>query len=175
MNGNGNPFYGKYRGVVTDNQDPLGLGRIRARVPDVYGNLESGWAMPAAPFGGNGLGFFAIPDEGAGVWLEFECGDPDYPIWSGCWWGSVSEMPTVLFSPSPPKGAELKVLLKTKGGHSILLDDSPNQSGIIIETGQNPKMKIVFNSQGIEITNGQASIKLSGNKVSINGNALEVE
>ena len=93
MNGNGNTFYGKYRGVVTDNQDPRRIGCIRARVPDVYGDLESGWALPAAPFGGNGMGFFAVPAEGAGVWIEFECGDPDYPIWSGCWWGAASEMP----------------------------------------------------------------------------------
>ena len=53
MNGN-NGFYGKYRGVVTDNQDPLMIGRIRAKVPDVMGDLESGWATPCAPFGGSG-------------------------------------------------------------------------------------------------------------------------
>jgi hypothetical protein len=85
-------------------------------------------------------------------------------------------MPPVLFSPPPPSGTDPKMLIKTKGGHSILLDDSPGQGGITIETGGNPKMKIILNSQGIELTTGQgASIKLSGNKVSINGNALEVE
>lgn len=169
MNRNGNPFYGKYRGVVTDNQDPSQMGRIRANVPDVYGDLESGWAMPAAPFGGNGLGFFAVPAEGAGVWMEFECGDPDYPIWSGCWWGSASEMPSVLAS-----GADTKVLIKTKGGHSILFDDTSGGAGITLETSGG--QKIVINSDGIEITNGKgASIKLSNSKVSINGNALEVE
>ena len=171
---NDNTFYGKYRGVVTDNQDPNKIGRVRARVPDVYGDLESGWAMPAAPFGGNQMGFFAVPSEGAGVWIEFECGDPDYPIWSGCWWGSDSEMPPVLFSPAPPSGTDPKLLIKTKGGHSILLDDSPDTGGITFETSSG--QKIVINAHGIEITNGQsASIKLTGNKVSINGDALEVE
>jgi uncharacterized protein involved in type VI secretion and phage assembly len=173
MNKNGDTFYGKYRGVVTNNQDPLQIARIRASVPDVYGDLESGWAMPAAPFGGDGLGFFAVPSEGAGVWIEFECGDPDYPIWTGSWWGSVREMPSVLFAPPPPSGTDPKVLIKTKGGHSILLDDSPGQGGITLETSGG--QKIVLNSQGIEITNGQgASIKLSGPTVKINDQALEV-
>ncbi len=163
-----NTFYGKYRGIVTDNKDPLMIGRVRAKVPDVLGDLESGWAMPCAPFGGKATGFFAIPVTGAGVWIEFEHGDPDYPIWSGCWWGSSAEMPPVLLSP-PYK----KVMLKTEGGHSILLDDTPGAGGITLETSGG--QKIVINSTGIEITNGQgASIKMSGPQVSINNGALEV-
>jgi len=163
-----NTFYGKYRGIVTDNKDPLMIGRVRAKVPDVLGDLESGWAMPCAPFGGKAMGFFAIPVTGAGVWIEFEHGDPDYPIWSGCWWGSSAEMPPVLLSP-PYK----KVMLATEGGHSILLDDTPGVGGITLETSGG--QKIVINSTGIEITNGQgASIKMSGPQVSINNGALEV-
>jgi uncharacterized protein involved in type VI secretion and phage assembly len=169
MNGNGETFYGKYRGVVTDNQDPLRIGRVRASVPDVYGDLESGWATPSAPFGGNRMGYFAVPDVGAGVWIEFEYGDPDYPIWSGCWWGGESEMPPVLSPGDPPK-----VLIMTKGGHSILLDDTSGGEGITLKTSGGEK--IVMNADGIEISNGKgASIKLSNNKVSINGTALEVE
>jgi uncharacterized protein involved in type VI secretion and phage assembly len=164
-----NTFYGKYRGVVTSNQDPSHMGRVRAKVPDVYGDLESGWAMPAAPFGGKDLGFFAVPDEGAGVWIEFECGDPEYPIWTGCWWGGESERPSTLASGEKPK-----VLIKTKGGHTILMDDTSGGAGITLETSGG--QKIVMNSDGIEISNGKgASIKLSNNKVSINGTALEVE
>lgn len=161
-------FYGKYRGIVTDNKDPLMIGRVRAKVPDVLGDLESGWAMPCAPFGGNNTGFFALPTAGAGVWIEFEHGDPDYPIWSGCWWGSSAEMPPVLLAP-PYK----KVLLKTEGGNTVLLDDTPGTGGITLETSGG--QKLVINSMGIEITNGQgASIKLTGAQVSINNGALEV-
>lgn len=161
-------FYGKYRGIVTDNKDPLMIGRVRAKVPDVLGDLESGWAMPCAPFGGKATGFFAIPAEGAGVWIEFEHGDPDYPIWSGCWWGSAAEMPPVLLAP-PYK----KMMIKTEGGNSILLDDTPGIGGITLETSGG--QKIVINSMGIEITNGQgASIKLTGLQVLINNGALEV-
>jgi uncharacterized protein involved in type VI secretion and phage assembly len=163
-----NTFYGKYRGIVTDNKDPLMIGRVRAKVPDVLSDLESGWAMPCAPFGGKDTGFFSLPATGAGVWIEFEHGDPDYPIWSGCWWGSAAEMPPVLLTP-PYK----KVMLKTEGGHSILLDDTPGIGGITFETSGG--QKIVINSTGIEITNGQgASFKMTGVQVSINNGALEV-
>lgn len=162
------PFYGKYRGTVTDNQDPLMIGRVKARVPDVMGDQESGWAMPCAPFGGSGVGFFAIPATGAGVWIEFEHGDPDYPIWSGCWWGSVAEMPPLLLAP-PYK----KVMIKTEGGTTVILDDTPGIGGITLETAGG--QKIVMNSLGIEINNGMGSvIKMTGPQVSVNNGALEV-
>ena len=165
MNGD---FYGKYRGIVTDINDPRMIGRVRATVPDVMGDQESGWAMPSVPFGGNGMGFFALPKVRAGVWIEFECWDPDYPIWSGCWFGSATEVPPVLLAP-PYK----KFLLKTEGGHSILLDDTPGKGGITLETSGG--QKIVVSATGIEIDNGQgASIKLTGPQVSVNGGALEV-
>lgn len=161
-------FYGKYRGTVTDIQDPLMTGRVRAKVPDVMGDLESGWAMPCAPFGGSGLGFFALPTVGAGVWIEFEHGDPDYPVWTGCWFGSVAEMPSELLAP-PYK----KVLLKTEGGHSIVLDDTPGIGGITLQTSGG--QKIVLSATGIEITSGQGgTIKITGPQVSVNDGALEV-
>lgn len=161
-------FYGKYRGVVTDNQDPLLMGRVRAKVPDVMGDLESGWAMPCAPFGGNATGFFAIPPVSAGVWIEFEQGDPDYPIWSGCWWGSAAEMPPMLLAP-PYK----KMMIMTEGGQSITLDDTPGVGGITLETSGG--QKIVISATGIEIDNGMGgSIKLTGPQVSVNQGALEV-
>lgn len=163
-----NQFYGKYRGTVTDIQDPLMIGRVRAKVPDVMGDQESGWAMPCAPFGGSSMGFFALPTVGAGVWIEFEHGDPDYPIWTGCWFGSVADMPPELLAP-PYK----KVLLKTAGGHSIVLDDTPGIGGITLETSGG--QKIVLNALGIEITSGQGgTIKITGPQVSVNDGALDV-
>ena len=161
-------FYGKFRGVVTDIQDPLMMGRIRARVTEVMGDQESGWAMPCAPFSGSATGFFALPTVGAGVWIEFEHGDPDHPIWSGGWWGSAAEMPPVLLAP-PYK----KVMIQTEGGHNIVLDDTPGIGGITLQTATG--QKIVLNATGIEIDNGLgASIKLTGPQISINNGALEV-
>ncbi len=157
-------FFGKFRGVVTDNRDPLMLGRVRARVQDVLGENESGWALPSLPYAGKGVGLFLVPPVDASVWIEFEHGDPDYPIWTGCFW-SQGELPAT------PAVAEMKVL-KTDTG-TITINDLPGVGGITIET--NAGMKIVINMQGIEINDGiGGSIKLTGPQVSINDGALEV-
>jgi len=157
-------FFGKFRGVVTDNRDPLMLGRVRARVQDVLGNNDSGWALPSLPYAGQGVGLFLVPPVDASVWIEFEHGDPDYPIWTGCFWAQ-GELPAT------PAVAEMKVL-KTDTG-TITINDLPGAGGITIET--NAGMKIVINMQGIEINDGMGgSIKLIGPQVSINDGALEV-
>lgn len=161
----GPPFYGKYRGIVTKTDDPQNRGRIRAKVLDIYGENESGWALPALPYAGNGVGLFLLPPVDSWVWIEFENGDTEYPIWSGCFWG---ESDTV---PADPARTEMKVL-KTGAG-TITLNDKQGSEGITIETKDG--MKIVLDSNGIEINNGNgASIKLSDNKVTINNDALEV-
>ncbi len=83
-------YYGKYRGIVEDNEDPENLGRIKALVPEVLGDVKSGWALPCVPYAGEGSGQYFMPPAGAGVWIEFEAGDPSRPIWSGCWWPSIT-------------------------------------------------------------------------------------
>jgi uncharacterized protein involved in type VI secretion and phage assembly len=160
-------FYGKYRGTVTDNQDPLSMGRIRAKVLDVLGHDASGWALPCVPFAGDGMGFYAIPDVGARVWMEFEQGDPDYPIWTGCWWGSQEEL--------PDEADDIqKVVIKTKYGQIIILDGS-GAGEITIKMGDEGTQSIVINSESIKIDNGsEATIELSGPTVSVNDDALEV-
>jgi uncharacterized protein involved in type VI secretion and phage assembly len=85
--------YGKYRGTVTDNQDPRGQGRIKAQVPEVLADVTSGWALPCAPYAGDTTGTYAVPAVGAGVWVEFEAGDVSRPMWVGCWWPS-DKVPT---------------------------------------------------------------------------------
>ncbi len=157
-------FFGKYRGKVENNIDPMQLGRVQVSVPAVLGEGSMSWAMPCVPYAGSGVGFFAIPPVGANIWVEFEGGDPDYPIWSGCFWG-VGEVPAL------PAIAEMKVL-KTDMG-TITLNDLPGAGGITIETATG--MKIVISVLGIEISNGQGgSIKLTGPQVSVNEGALEV-
>ena len=112
-------FYGKYRGLVTDNSDPANLGRLKANVPEVLGETETGWALPCAPYSGSGSGFYTVPDVGAGVWIEFEAGDVSRPIWSGCWWGS-GELPSDdLGSRATPP---MKVL-RTEAGLLVALND----------------------------------------------------
>jgi len=164
-------FYGKYRGKVTDNQDPLQLGRIRAKVPDVLGDQESGWAMPCFPAAGSGMGLFALPKKDAGVWIEFEQGQPDYPLWSGAWYGNASELPSALLV--PPMQQDGKIILRTSGGTMLLLDDTPGMGGITLETANGQKIKLT--ATGIEIDNGMGSkITMQGPQVSVNNGALEV-
>lgn len=183
----GRPFWGKYRGTVTNADDPERRGRVRARVPDVLGAQESGWAMPCVPVGGSQTGFFGVPAVGAGVWIEFEHGDPDYPVWVGSWRGSTADFPTDLTAtPQPQKN----LMLVTEGGHQLLLDDTPGTGGITLKASGG--QKITLKSTGVEITDGTgakitlgpsgitldngkgASVSLDALKVSVNNGALEV-
>ena len=167
MSGGGS-FLGKFRGIVTDIQDPLMTGRVKARVPDVLGEDESGWALPCAPFGGSGVGFFALPTVGAGIWMEFEHGNPDYPVWTGCWFGSTADMPSALLAP-PYK----KVMIVTEGGNKVTIDDTPGVGGITLETAGG--QKLVLSSTGVTLDNGMGGkIELTGPKVSVNSGALDV-
>lgn len=161
-------FFGKYRGKVENNIDPLQIGRIQVSVPAVLGEGTLSWAMPCAPYAGPGVGFFTIPPNDANVWVEFEGGDPDYPIWSGCFWdiGEAPVMPALAFTK----------VLKTDT-MMLKLDDMPGAGGFTLEV--NPPavavpVTLVCNIGGVELTHGAASIKLTPASVSINDGALEV-
>lgn len=112
-------LYGKYRGTVLNNLDPQNRGRLQANVPEVLGEMPSGWAMPCAPYGGTGAGFFSIPPIGAGVWIEFEGGDVSRPIWTGCYWG-VGEVP--MKPPGSPSMPTTKIW-RSDFGLTAVLDD----------------------------------------------------
>lgn len=155
-------FYGKYRGVVTDNDDPNGLGRLRVKVLDVLGDQESGWALPALPYAGDRVGLYLIPPVDAFVWVEFEHGNPDYPIWTGCFWLSDTTVP------QEADGPGIK-LLKTDSA-TITIDD--DEGSITIENDSG--MKVVMDSEQIEISNGEQKITISAGSVSVNDGALEV-
>ena len=125
-------YYGKYRGQVTDNNDPDNLGRVKAKVPRLLFDEETGWALPAFPYGGKSeQGSFFVPDVGAGVWIEFEGGDLSYPIWTGTWFttGAIPE------SAQPGKK-----VLKTKSGHKLVLDDDAGTLDITDSNGNSIHM-----------------------------------
>ena len=161
-------YFGKYRGKVSNNVDPLQLGRMQVEVPDVLGDGRLSWAMPCVPFAGPGVGFFALPPVDANVWVEFERGDPDYPIWTGCFWGP-GELPV---KPATP----FVVALKTKSV-TLNLVDVPGGGGFTLEVkppAVAAPLKLAFTSAGIELRNGKNSIKLSVASVNVNDGALEV-
>ncbi len=159
-------YFGKYRGIVDSISDPLGLGRIQARVPNITGDSAGGWALPSLPFAGKDCCFFALPPVGSGVWIEFEQGDIDHPIWSGCYFLKAEDMPSTL---TQKNGQQ--VVLATPGRLSIVLDDSKKSITLTTPAGQ----KIVISDNEIEIAAGPvANIKLANGKTAINGTALEV-
>ena len=108
-------FYGKYRGIVANNLDPTQTGRLQAMVPEVLGEIPSGWALPCQPFTGTGAGLYAVPQPGAGVWIEFEAGDTSRPIWSGGWWAAgevpMDEMQTPSTPAQDPPRSELGLMV----------------------------------------------------------------
>jgi hypothetical protein len=166
MNAEQARYFGKYRGTVVNPLDPERLARLQATVPDVLGTEPTTWAMPCVPFAGTRTGFLALPPVGAGVWIEFEQGDPDYPIWSGCWWGSAAELPAVALQVQPDGGL---ITLLTHGQHTLVISDIPGPTGgIALRTPTGARISLT--DTGIIIDNGQgAVIALIGNTVRING------
>lgn len=163
--------YGKYRGMVLNNLDPLQKGRIQVQVPDVLGLGISSWAMPCMPMAGIQAGVYVVPPIGAGVWVEFEAGNPDYPIWTGGFWGSAAEVPALALAPSIP--ASPNIVLQTTGQNTIVVSDVPGTGGIMLKSTTGAM--ILVNDVGITISNGKgATIVMAGPTVTINNGALVI-
>ncbi|MGI8581539.1 MAG: phage baseplate assembly protein V [Chitinophagaceae bacterium] len=170
MNGD-NKFYGKYRGTVFNNIDPMQIGRIQAIVPDVSNIIPTTWAMPCVPIAGKQMGAFFVPQIGSGVWIEFEQGDSNYPVWVGGYWGIVAEVPVLALAGVP---ASPNIVLQTAGQNSFVISDLPGPSGGIILKSMTGA-SIIVNDTGIYIQNGKgASIIMAGPSVTINNGALTV-
>lgn len=155
-------FYGKYRGFVVDNDDPEQLGRLRLRVPSVLGDeVVTGWAMPCVPYGGNAdQGVLFVPQVDAGVWVEFEEGDLEFPVWVGTFWskpGGTSELP----KPNEATGAEAgsvqgpptRKIIKTEKGHTIQFEDKDGEEMVILVEATNGHV-VTLDKDGIKITDG---------------------
>jgi uncharacterized protein involved in type VI secretion and phage assembly len=164
-------YYGIYRGTVVNNVDPLQTGRIMAIVPDVSGIVPTTWAMPCVPLAGKQMGTFMVPQIGAGVFVQFEAGDPDRPVWTGGWWGSAAEVPALALAGVP---GDPNIVIQTTLQNAIVVSDLPGPTGGIMlksTTGAT----IIVNDTGIFIQNGKgASIVMAGPSVTINNGALVV-
>jgi hypothetical protein len=164
-------YYGKYRGTVLNNIDPMQMGRLQVQVPDVAALLPLSWAMPCFPFCGKQMGAYMLPQIGSGVWVEFEQGNADYPIWSGCWYGTSAEIPAPVFLGNPVSPS---VVLQTGLQNTLSISDAVGPTGGIMlksTTGAS----VIVNDTGIYIQNGKgAMITLVGPTVTINNGALVV-
>jgi len=153
-------YYGKHRGIVVENIDPLLLGRIFVNVSSVPGVVASP-AMPCVPYAGLQVGFVMIPPIGANVWVEFEQGDPSRPIWVGCFW-TEGQFPAEL-CPTP-----LQKLIRTPTV-SVLLNDLPGEGGVIVEIGP-PGVEIPIlltaNTEGVVLEMAEAVVTVSPEEIS---------
>lgn len=164
-------YYGIYRGTVVNNIDPLQIGRIMATVPDVGGVIPTTWAMPCVPIAGKQMGTFMVPQIGSGVFVQFEAGDPDRPVWIGGWWGDVAEVPALALAGVP---GDPNIVIQTTLQNAIVVSDLAGPTGGIMlrsTTGAT----VIVNDTGIYIQNGKgASIVMTGPTVTINNGALVV-
>jgi uncharacterized protein involved in type VI secretion and phage assembly len=167
-------YFGKFRGVVVDTNDPNTQGRIQVRVPAVLGDLEV-WALPCVPYAGDGVGLYLLPEPDTGVWVEFEGGDPSYPVWTGCFWGSGQ-------IPDTPE-AGVKVL--RTGAHTIRLDDDEGELLISSDSGAETawtdeatttagSSEHTVSSSSVSSSNGTGSVEVSTSGTKVDGSALEV-
>jgi uncharacterized protein involved in type VI secretion and phage assembly len=163
-------YFGKYRATVMNNLDPMLQGRIMVQLADRYGLFPSTWAMPSFPLAALGSGVVALPPVASQVWVEFEAGDPDYPIWTGAFWADPAGFPPLALAGATP--ATPNIHLQTTTGVSITLSDNPAQN-VMIKTLTGAT--VMIGAAGITIMNGQgASIAMVGPSVVINNGALTI-
>jgi hypothetical protein len=142
---------------------------VQVSVPAVLGEGSLSWAMPCVPYAGSGVGFFMIPPVDANVWVEFEGGDIDYPIWSGCFWG-IGEVPA---TPAVPQMKVIKL-----DSITLTLSELPGVGGVTLEVSPPSvglPLKMTFDVNGIKLEAGPlGTVELTPAGVKINSGALEV-
>lgn len=168
-------YFGKYRGLVTNNADATSRGRIKVKVPALLGDLEV-WAMPCVPYAGDRVGFYSLPEARAGVWIEFEGGDLSYPIWTGCFWAD-NELPD-------QSDAAIKIWKTEK--ITLRIDDSADE--ILIKTDGDSKVALasdvkteaggaaqtVGSSGVVSDSGGSGKLEVTSASVKVNNGAMEV-
>lgn len=167
-------YFGKYRGLVTDNTDPTNRGRLKVRIPAVLDTLEV-WAMPCVPYAGKSVGFYSLPEANTGVWIEFEGGDPSYPVWTGCFWAD-GELPD-------PGGPSIKIWKTEK--LTVRIDDSSDE--MMLKTDSDSKITLssdvktesggathTVGSSGVVSELGSGKVEVTTAVVKVNNGALEV-
>jgi hypothetical protein len=167
-------FYGKFRGLVKDNQDPTSRGRLKVEVKSVCGD-DAVWAMPCVPYAGDGVGFVALPEPETGVWVEFEGGDPSYPIWVGFFWGDDEA----------PEKADAKVKIWKTERATVRLDD--DEDTILVETSSDARIELgqdvvteasdakhTVGSSGVVSEQGGGKVEVTPGSVTVNSGSMVV-
>lgn len=166
--------YGKYRGVVVDQNDPIQVGRLQVKVPEIHGS-DAVWAWPCVPYAGKGVGWFMLPPVNAGVWVEFEAGDPSRPIWVGCFWGD-GELPPDATSPDIRLLQTEKALIKIDDTNGEILLQNDNGSitlGTDVATEAGGATHTV-GSSGVVSESSPGKVEVGSAGVTVNNGAFKV-
>ena len=158
--------YGKFRAKVVDVKDPEFRGRIRVLCPKVYGKYTSPWCLPCSPLAFNGGGILFVPKINEMIWIEFEEGNADFPIWVGGLW-------KVRGAPLPSEEynllAEHVRIVMTEGGHRIIISDKVGGKSINIQDSKGSS--IHMNSETGDVTiHAKNNLKFTAtNRITSNG------
>lgn len=177
-------------GIVTDNNDPERLGRVRVKFPWLADEAESYWARLATPSAGKDHGFIWIPESGDEVAVAFQQGDIAFPIVVGSLWNGQAKPPSQLMDNLVDDGKVTRQALVSPGGHKIIFYDKPDDAGMMIITedksvrivlGQSDKRmhiycegKLAITSTGDIVMKADGAIKMDAGKtidINASGNA----
>jgi uncharacterized protein involved in type VI secretion and phage assembly len=159
----GRKHWGKYRGFVSDRDDPEKLGRLKVRVPSLLADALPGWAWPVTPYGGAGVGLFALPQLDDIVWVEFMEGDLGQPLWTGCAWAKPdgqSELPQEALDGYPDA-----VVLRTASGHVVVLSDAEGHELITVRASNGAEVVLDAAADRITVKAGEVVVRGAGGEV----------
>ncbi len=153
------PYWGKYRGTVIDNVDPMVSARLLCQVPSLPSGVLN-WATPCLPYAALEEGFLSVPPVGANVWIEFEGGNLDHPIWTGCFW-EMAEIP-VMPELAPEQPDAIKVF-RSKFC-TLIYNDLPAEGGITmsaVDPAVDVPVTMTMSSEGVAINVGDLSLLMN--------------
>ena len=170
-----NTYPGLYRGTVLPFPDPEFRGRLLLTIPDVLAFVPSTWAEPCTPLSGppGPMGVYMVPPPGAGVWVMFEHGSVNNPVWIGCRFDTSADPPidAKLSNPVNPS-----IVIQTLLKNTLVISDlppTPITGGIMLRSTTGAM--IVVNDSGIYLSNGKgATISMIGPTIAFNLTAMTI-
>ena len=165
-------LYGVTVGVVTNNQDPDGLGRVKVKLPWLSDDVESHWARVVTPMAGNDRGLFFLPEVDDEVLVAFEHGSPEFPYVLGALWNGKDKAPE-----SNDDGENNMRTIKSRSGHVVRLDDTDGSEKIEIVDGSGANSIVISTADNtITITaDADITIESGSGKLILSGNGIEIK
>ncbi len=165
-------LYGVTVGVVTNNQDPDGLGRVKVKLPWLSDDVESHWARVVSPMAGNDRGLYFLPEVDDEVLVAFEHGSPEFPYVLGALWNGKDKAPE-----SNDDGGNNMRTIKSRSGHVVRLDDTDGSEKIEIVDGSGANSIVISTADNtITITaDADITIESGSGKLILSGNGIEIK